>query len=253
MKIVYTFKAGGSKHRDVELRWSLRSVARWHKGALPDIVIVGDEPPEFVDRTKLTFLPHANDCPHKHDNLMAHLLHAIDTGVCTSPFLWSSDDHFFVKEADFDNYPVWVKNAEVARECDYGPTRITKFHRSLIDTRNILEEFGLPVMTFSGHFNTWIDPDDVPAVNCMLAVTPRGRYGYEPAMMFLNAKLARLGEMDCQAREDMKLKEFKTEENLVKEIGNRDSFSISDSVLENRAFCDMMWRWYPEPSPWEVK
>lgn len=261
MKVLYVL-GGGSKHDNWELRWSLRSLVKHVRNFEP--VIVG-KIPACIDRNRVECHDWEDPAKSKHANIMAHILHAIDEGVVKGEFLYSSDDHFFVKDADFDNYPIWIREGKLQRESDYGERPIGKYQRSIIDTRAILEEFGYTYLVFHGHFNTHMHTDEAEAVKRMLAVEPRGRYGYEPTEMFMNTRTAR-EDVTATYRGDLKISGFTDKDKLLQMIGDNDSFSISDhifvtevgnnpegqKIFAESGFQDFMMSLYPDKSEFEL-
>lgn len=261
MKVLYVL-GKGSKHDNMELRWSLRSVEKHAKNA--EIVVVG-EPPDWLNPETVKAVRYEDRFRTKHGNILDHILHAADDGLVSGEFLYSSDDHFFVKDVDFDDYPIWIRPGQLQKESDYGTRPIAKYQRSIIDTRKILEEFGYTTLVFHGHFNTHMNTEEIPAIRRMLEVEPAGRYGYEPTEMFLNTRTAR-ESLDCVVRNDLKLGTFGGPEAMEKYIGSNDSFSISDSAFRkeigfnrdgSRIFVDSgleayMNSLYPDKSRYEL-
>lgn len=226
MKVLYVL-GNGSKRGNMELRWSLRSVEKHAKNA--EIIVVG-EPPEWLNPETVKAVRYEDRFGSKHENILDHILHAADDGLVEGEFLYSSDDHFFVKDVDFDDYPIWIRNGKLQKEADYNGRPIAKYQRSIIDTRTILEEFGYTYLVFHGHYNTHMNTAEIPAIRKMLEAEPRGRYGYEPTEMFMNTRTAR-ESLDCVTRGDLKLGTFNGPAAMEKYIGSNDSFSISDGAF----------------------
>lgn len=261
MKVLYVL-GDGSKHDNWEIRWSLRSLVKHVRNFEP--VLVGTIP-DCIDRGKVECHEWADPFSSKHENIMSHILRAIDERVVSGEFLYSSDDHFFVKDADFDKYPIWIREGRLQTEADYGDLPIRKYQRSIIDTRTILDEFGYTNLVFHGHFNTHMHSDDADAVRKMVSVEPKARYGYEPTEMFMNVRTSR-EDVTATYRNDLKLAEFGGASALKERVGDNDSFSISDRVFRvevgknpegERVFADsgfegFMNLLYPDKSPFEL-
>lgn len=233
MKVLYVL-GGGSKHDDAELKWSLRSLVRHARNFEP--VLVG-KIPAFVNRSRVECHDWEDPLRSKHGNIMAHILRAIDEKAVEGEFLYSSDDHFFVKDVDFDAYPVWIRPGQLQKEADYGERPIGKYQRSIIDTRTILEEFGYTYLVFHGHYNTHMHSEEAEAVKRMLEVQPAGRYGYEPTEMFMNTRTAR-EDVTATYRDDLKLAKFHGAAQLAETVGANDSFSISDAIFRTETGTD---------------
>lgn len=249
VKIIYPL-GKGSIHDNIELRWSLRSVAKFAK-ELPELVFVGHIP-DFIDRSKCVCIDLEDSTDCKHKNIMNCLLVAIERLGLTEPFLMSSDDHFFVKPVDLSSYPVYVAQGQLPREGDIGSNApIGRWMRSLIDTRNILEENGYSALIFHGHFDTWIFPEVAGDVIRLMNIRPEGRYGYEPTDMFVNIRTSRKGGLDIVYRRDNKFESFAGPDTMEKHIGRYDSFSIDDEIFDYPGFVEYMNGLYPNRSPWE--
>ena len=89
----------------------------------------------------------------KNKNIYRDLIYAVentDIGINhNGDFLVSMDDHFYIKETDFDNYPYYVKDY-IPRQCrHYLPLvfepgfRCENYQRLLVSTANFLKDRGL--------------------------------------------------------------------------------------------------------------
>ena len=229
--VVYLLGCGSSRG-DAELRWSLRSIAK-HARNLGRVVVVGEKP-GWVDWTRVEHVPFEEKGPSKHHNMAAKVMAVIDEGVVDRGFLLSSDDHVYIADADFDRYPVYFRG-DLKSEAEYGDSPVSKYRRSLVDTKRVLEEFGYPSMCFHGHVNTHIEPECADAVREMLAVEPGARYGYEITDLFMNV-LATRYDFDAVARPDVKLKAYGSDggaEALRERLRGYDCFSYGDAALDD--------------------
>ena len=117
MDILYIIKKGASKCNDFELRTSLRSIAK-HGKNIGKVYVVGHCPEWLSD--EVVRIPYdgiyaePQNQHEKHINITSALLYAIDHSDIGEEFLVSMDDHFYVRDVDFDNYPYYCK------VCSYG-------------------------------------------------------------------------------------------------------------------------------------
>lgn len=251
MQILYVMGTG-SKHDDIELKWSLRSVAKYAK-TLPEIVISG-HCPDFIDKDKVTWIPPVEThSKRKHNNMCDKVVHAIETGVCSKPFLLSSDDHFFVRSVDFDSYPRYLRPGIFIKDSSLDRENWSSYERSIQETRSCLLKCGLPIFHFCGHYNTWIDPRAVTRVKQIRERFPRTvSSGYEPTLLFANVCKYYRPQWPVTIRRDLKLYEWTSPNSVRESIGDRDSFSISDAMFDSESqFETMMNSWYDRPSPFE--
>jgi hypothetical protein len=162
MDILYTYKENGG----MELRYSLRSIARYGRN-VGRVFVIGDVPSFVSDR--VTCISHPAPYAVKEKNIMDAIVHAAHFADMTDEFLRSSDDHFYVRPVDFDDYPVWRKmfirwEKYHDSESDNGLLPVkgdTFYFRELVSTRAFLSEMGLPVHLFDIHRNTHLRRSDI--------------------------------------------------------------------------------------------
>ena len=57
----------------------------------------------------MTFIPCDDEYDAKHKNILRCIEKAVSVSDIADDFLLSSDDHFYVRETDFDKYPIFRK------------------------------------------------------------------------------------------------------------------------------------------------
>lgn len=251
MDVVYVIGTG-STWKNNELRYSLRSIDRFGIG-LRNVIIVGDELPDFVDPDKVIFYQvpdKPGDSPAR--NVYRKINHVFSTG-CFETFLLSSDDHFFIKPTDFNNYPILYKGERMPSNGEKG-IGDKRYTHTMADTRLYMETHCLDTRYFEGHTNklysiyAW----------CYLKLIGLERWMYHTqygistnapmAAAFL--KLNRMGmDYPCQYRKDIKLKHLNTLEDR-KLLEDANSFSIYDSAIKT-GVADYLQSLFPEPSRFE--
>ena len=152
MDILYVV-GNGSQWQDNELRFSLRSIARYGIN-VGRVYLVGNKP-SFVGDA-VTYIPCDDpyDCAHK--NILHKVLYAIEHSDISSHFLISSDDHFYIKYTDFDKLPVYFRNLTIQDGVPFDK-RTNPYNHSLVETRGLLEKNGLPIYQTNPHCNTHFD------------------------------------------------------------------------------------------------
>lgn len=158
MDVLYVVGNRLSQWNNNELRYSLRSIAKNAKG-LGRVFIAGYIP-EFVDQESVTCVRVKDQSNVKHVNI----LRAIDTAIKQTDigkdddgwFLYSSDDHFYIRETDFAHYPIYWRGEELPKEVKKGDGAAS-YHTTLVSTRKLLEWCGLPVNHMAWHGNTYFN------------------------------------------------------------------------------------------------
>ena len=162
MDILYIIGEGCSQCNNNELRYSLRSIEKYGKG-VDRVFVVGYCPEWLSDEViKIPFKqPHAKkeqnevedqiNLSRKHANIAASLLYAVDNSDIGDEFLVSMDDHFYIKNVDFDHYPFYCK---ICGDDNKFPTEgETQYRKLLAATRRECERDGLSAYYFCIHRN----------------------------------------------------------------------------------------------------
>lgn len=253
MDILYVIGTG-SRHDNAELRWSLRSLEAY--GTNLGRVIVAGYPPDWLS-DEVTKVPLADDpsAGYKHVNILNCILEACRTGAVDGEFLYSSDDHFLVKPADLGSYPYFFKRERIRSEDEYAKTNVslTRYRRSLAETRAVLELNGYEPREWSCHANTHMDSADAAEVE-RLAAYAKGTMGFalglEPTCCFMSVRHRR-SPVTPVPRRDLKVKCVASGRELLERIAERDTFSISDRVFDNPDFARGMDTWFKDKSKFE--
>lgn len=232
MDIVYVIGTG-SRWDNNELRYSLRSICH-HGFNLGQVYIVGDELPDFVDPGKVHYL-HFCDSPNlsPYQNVFRKIQFFFGAST-VNRFLLSSDDHFFIKPVDFDEWPLHYKGDHMPTEAQMTDVNIgdARYRRVLIRTAKFMEANGFDMRFFEGHTNklysraTWE----------YLQALGIEDYAMQEEGISLNSIMAgaMAGEMNPEyviKRKDIKLKHLNTPEDWELLQGT-ESFSIYDSAIK---------------------
>jgi len=105
----------GSRWRNNELKYSLRSIAK-NGYNINRIFIVG-EIPNFVNTESVICIPCNDPTKIKHYNMLYKIdkvIKSTDIGKDNGgKFLVSSDDHFYIKPTNFAEYPIYWRGEEL--------------------------------------------------------------------------------------------------------------------------------------------
>lgn len=153
MDILYIV-GNGSKWGNNELRYSLRSIDM-HGHGIDNVYLVGCRP-DFV-RSNVHFIPCADPYERKHKNIMHKIRYAIENSDIADHFLISSDDHFYNKDVDFENYPIYYTK-EIPESYDASLLK-NGYYKSMLQTRELLLRHDLPTYQTNPHVNTHFRKD----------------------------------------------------------------------------------------------
>lgn len=245
MDILYVI-GGGSRKNNLELRMSLRSICKYAKNI--GKVIVAGKPPEWLsdEAVKLTV---DDKYSYKHQNILLCIERAMEEHLIDGEFLYSSDDHFYVMPVDFNNYPYYIKGELLRSAQKTDP--YYQYHRSLYDTFLVCGKHHLPQMNYSQHCNTHMHTDVIRKILPIIHETYKLPYGVEPTSIIMNAWQTMPNPPSAVHRDDIKIKAAKNLADLYSKIGDRDCFSIGDSLFSTQAIYDLFNAEYPCSSPYE--
>ena len=244
MDILYVI-GRGSKWENNELRYSLRSLDK--NGINVGNIFIAGYCPRFIDQSKVTFVPVEDEKDCKHKNILNCIERVVEYFDIADDFLYSSDDHFYVRPTDFDNYPFYRKPVYLPDEYEEGKS----YNNTLYSTRLLLEAAGLPAHNFAWHGNTHFNKTLFlePQFASMRRMSYHLKSGIEPSILMLNYWLAKR-PFEITDRQDNKFPTVFNPDELVKTIKTRECISCADCTPPQiKAFlCDT----FPNKSRWEV-
>ena len=248
MDILYVVGRGFSQWNDNELRYSLRSIAKNGKN-IGRVFIAGYCPP-FVNRNAVTYLKVKDETNIKHHNI----LHCIDEVVkhtdIGEEFLYSSDDHFYIRETDFNEYPFFRKGIlpDVVEENDGAKT----YHQSLVDTRKLLTWCGLPFNNYAWHGNTHFRRSlwESERFQFLIEASKMFEQGVEPTCLMLNYWQSVIGfeetwRADCKFHHDL------TDATFEEETKDRECISASNAI-RGRWLESYLTKTFPKKCKYEI-
>lgn len=244
MDILYVI-GSGSKWSNNEIRFSLRSVEKFGKN-VGRIFVCGVNPGILSD--KVIFVPCDDpyDCAHK--NIMHKIDYVINHTDISDEFLLSSDDHFFVKPVDFDNYPLYKHECFGKVIPNYVWQEGDNYFYSLAETRKLLEDAGLPYFLTNPHCDTHISRSVWQKTAALRVAAMELPHGGEVNCIIGNQLIA--DGAKAVLYKDIKIMDFESPADLERQIGDSHCFSIFDSAVR----CGLeqyLLRLFPNPSKYE--
>lgn len=231
-----------SKWDNNELRLSLRSIEKFCMN-VGRVFLVGHDP-KFLSN-EVTYIPF-NDKYHKvckQKNILNAICYAVENSDIGEEFLLSSDDHIYVKETDFDNYPFYCKGMLPIDD------KHRLYRRTLCDTRKILEKNNLTFFNFSQHGNTHIFRSAIENAKDIIESTYNTKFGCEPTSILLNIYYAKC-QFPITKRNDVKICKDKDVNYMLSELNEREVVSFDDYPHES--IKDYLFKLFPVKSKYEM-
>lgn len=245
MDILYVLGTGSNWDNN-ELRYSLRSIEKFGKN-VGNVYVIGADPGFLSEQ--VTFVSLEDWYSTKHKNILNKICEAVEYTNIGDKFLLSSDDHFYVKETDFDNYPIYCKGElpkSYKRKC-----RNKGYYESLIDTKRILSNHHYTTYNFSWHGNTHITREAINLAADVIKESYDTLRGCEPTALLLNVLYSHK-PFEFIRRRDLKLgNDICCKEELIECIGDREVFSIGDLAIEKGA-AQYLQELFPNKSKYEL-
>ena len=247
MDIIYIL-GKGSKHDNIELRMSLRSICKYGRNI--GRVIVAGYPCDWLS-DEVVKVPIEDKYGRKHLNIVNCIETLADKGIVEGEFLYSSDDHFYVKPVDFDNYPVYFKGLALRNTARLGE-RCYGYHLSLKQTRELLERHNLPVINYEQHCNTHINARIFRDYKDIIHESYQLDRGSPPTTLAMNIwRTLPDGPKEIVKRGDIKVNYARTVAEIRSLIGNSECFSIGDSAFAMPALMEFFKREFPDKCRFE--
>lgn len=247
MDILYVIGTG-SHWDNNELRYSMRSIEKNCTG-IDNVFVVGEKP-KFVnwDEVGYIFCKDVYGPCYPHNNIHRKVEVAMSAGVLSEHFLIMSDDQYYIRPTDFNDYPLFSRRDEIPTEVPQGYKKNT-YWDSLFETRRFLEKRGLPIFQTNPHCakhivaEVWRDNKKLfdDAINL--------KHGGEINLIMGNLLIA--NGIKPQPIVDCKVFRYDNRDQLELKLRDRHVFSISDRSLE----CGMkqyLNELYPDKSKYEL-
>ena len=148
----------GSKNDNAELRWSLRSVAKFGRGI--DRVIVAGIPPAWLSDEVETIEIAPVDIPGRNHTISNNVLEGVLKANLEGDFILGIDDVFFIDPVDFDVYPRFVDSYDLPGPVTDG-SKANGWISAMAETRQFCRDHKLPSVNFMTHAFCRLDADVV--------------------------------------------------------------------------------------------
>lgn len=258
MDILYIIGHNCSEIDYFELRCSLRSLEKYGKnisriyvaGYCPDwlsdrVIKVPHEQLFQIDHNPSTEEETVQNLTIKHCNMLDTLLYAVDNTDIGNEFLVSMDDHFYVRETDFDIYPFYRKRSCGGMLPRNGDTTYKEF---LSYTREICELYNLSSFYLTLHSNMHLSRNIIQECRPILNRIINERIPCEFNAFLLNYRYTKYNDFIPIKVQDVKLTNIESEWKIQQ--SNRDCFSTADFNYDDPLY-DYLLTLYPNKSKYE--
>lgn len=236
MNAVYVLGAG-SRHDNLELRCSLRSLERFVTG-IDQVIVVGHRPNWM---TGVEFIPWPDRYPCKERNIMDKILQAC-RAMGSGEFLQVHDDYFALSYQVAAEVPNW-SDGDLSAIAPKAFSAV--YRRSLENTLNALALAGLPTYHFDVHTPIRYDaakfPDIVGGYDWEI------RAGYTVKSLYANT-----AKLDFVHLTDLKLRKPGPLRVVVEQLRGRPWWSVGDQALAGNEIRDLLLALYPKKSRFEI-
>ena len=189
MDILYLVGEGYSKCNYNELRYSLRSIEKYGKNV--DRVYVVGYCPEWLSDEIIKIPLDSQSLKHsgiteKHINFITSILYVVDNTDIGNEFLISMDDHFYIRETDFNNYPIYAKIVGGDTQLDTKKNPPNNYGKFILKTKELLKSLNLPTYFFTLHRNMHVFKDTIKQCRDILDNIVKNKLDCEPMAFLLN-------------------------------------------------------------------
>lgn len=251
MDILYVLKEGLSPVGNKELIWSLRSLERC--SGVGKVYIVG-YCPAFLSN-EIIKIPYKgedidiNDQRLKNMDIADRVIYAVKNSDIGEEFLVSMDDHFYINNTDFDNYPFYVNNCINGNLPDIGYLSEDKnsYFSFLYKCSEYLKKIGLSTLYFTSHRNNHASRKSIDA--CMKYIEDAKTSG-ECIELFvlLNNYRYTNGEIKPTIVNDIKIRN----NSRLRGVFRSDAFSTYDFGYDSELY-RFLAELYPNKSKYEMR
>lgn len=170
----------------MQLRYSLRSIDKYGKNIDRVFICGPTKKPDFL--SNIIYIEHPDDYPgeYKQKNILSSIEYTVLNTDISENFLYSSDDHFYIKETDFNNLPYYYRHNSLN---NYSQNN--KWTKSMYDTYLLLNKYNLPYYNFSEHCNTHMFKSIFFEFKDIIHESYTLENGCEPTSIILNCALSK--------------------------------------------------------------
>ena len=233
---VFYVLGSGSKWKNNELRYSLRSLEKYCKN-VGQVYVIGENPGFLSDKVKYIKATDIGSPACNHWYKVKRFF--VETGLDKGCYMM--DDIFFIKDTDLENYPYYY-NRELP---DYKCSDPNVYHRTLRNTRNELLKRKLPTKSFEVHCPIIYEKDKFQSLEKDFL---HFKSKYKPFVGVRTFYCAMNG-INGKFCDDMKIRGNHIND-WQERIKSNDCFSISDDVIK-MGVGDWLEKEFPNPSKYE--
>ena len=254
MKFVYPLK-GTSRNEWLELRYSLRTVARYAPGSEP--VIITDRPPRWYAGDILRI---GDDGSHKR----AITTHKLDRYARRpdAPAQWMlmCDDFFLHRTERWWEVPLYHGPCLRIEAARFRQTahKSDKISRIFDHTADLCEAVGVETLSFERHLplrivtEIWTQAHGIEHYNDPPGIQPQSIYGNHAAAV--GVPIQEIADLKFWTRQyDDEDRRWKGHASIESVPADRTAWSVEDRVGRLKSFRVAMEALFPEPSPWEKR
>jgi hypothetical protein len=235
MDILYIL-GKGSPFNNEELRYSLRSLARYGSN-IGKVVLIGSRP-DFLDYSKIEHHSFI-ETGVKEYRIASKIMHACAIGAVKGDFLFCNDDFFFTRPFDCNTFPNYYQGC-----LHHGDSIATAYQDHLRLTRDYLLSQGTTANHFDMHCPIIYNSEK------FLALAPAWEYSKNSIGMVVKSVYANMYRVPGKIYRDVKLKELISETDYQR-IKSVECFSIYDQAW-SRGVKSYLEQNFTEKSPWEL-
>lgn len=219
---VLYFIGRGSRWKNNELRYSLRSLHRYASG-VGRVFVVGEDPGFLSDAVQFYKIPEA--AGNKEYRIAAKILWACEHTDISDEFWCFNDDHILMQPTDAITYPFYHKG-----ELPHGGKPPTGgYRRALYMTHAALSKEGYPAHHFDIHVPIRYRKDAFLALDQWWHRSRRARDGLVVKSIYANITT---GIEPVYKMHDLKINKCNGRNDVEARIKNRHVFSFGDAGIE---------------------
>ena len=221
-----------------EIRFSLRSVEKYLKGNVGNVVICGYLP-TFIDHDKVIHIP-AEDITDIPDKNIAHkLLVASKSDKVSDTFLYMQDDVFLTEDIEIEKVP-YISKGEIHlnREDRYG--------QMLVYTHDLFKRLGLQNENFDHHYPLLIEKAK------LIEAFASFDWFESPFGILTKTMYCTYNEVEFERLSDNKIFSLTGYDEMINYVRNRWSISTTDAVVRTKMFVKWVLEEYPFRSKFET-
>lgn len=215
------------------------------------VFIVADFKPEWLSDEVTYIERHNNPSLYKENDITEALYYAIDHSDIADRFLISGDDYFYVKPTDCDTYPIYRKGLLPDTKDGKDGMGGWKYVESLMNTRRLLVEEGLPIVNYSEHAMFYGDRPLMKKFRYLFDKAMSQQYGVVFDTIMSALIVANDESVNVVPRKDLKIKSIEGgAAELRALIGDTEVFSTGLHGMES-GFREVLKELYPNKCRFE--